>query len=118
MSCCLLVSRFLTYDSNGPILHLIVQRLPEVFDIVGIYSQRFGAAVGTVLDVQALGIAGVTDIEVTGVKIIATASEPKRTAFVTLDIDGESYEIDLEFADESFNAVGLTGRKLEAPAPL
>ena len=85
---------------------------------MGIYSQRFGSAAGTVLDVQALGIDGITDLEVTGVKMTVTASEPKRTAFITLDIDSESYEIDLEFIDESFNAVGLTGRKLEAPAPL
>lgn len=85
---------------------------------MGIFSKRFGSAAGTVLEVQARGITGVTDIEVTGVKMTITASEPKRTAFITLDIDGESYEIDLEFTDESFNAVGITGKKLEAPAPL
>ena len=85
---------------------------------MGIYSQRFGSAAGTVLDVQALGISGVTNLEITGVKLIVTATEPKRVAFITLDIDSESYEIDLEFTDESFNAVGITGKKLEAPAPL
>ncbi len=85
---------------------------------MAIFSQRFGSAAGTVLDVQALGISGVTDITVTGVKMTITASEPKRTAYITLDIDGDSFEIDLEFADEAFNAVGITGKKLEAPAPL
>lgn len=82
------------------------------------FSQRFGSAAGTVLDVQATGVSGVTDILVTGVKMTVTASEPKRTAFITLDIDADSFEIDLEFADESFNNLGITGKKLEAPAPL
>jgi len=85
---------------------------------VGTYSQRFGSASGTVLDAQAVAVSGITNISITGVKMTTTASEPKRTAFLTLDIDGQSYEIDLEFADESFNAVGITGGRIDAPAPL
>lgn len=85
---------------------------------MGTYSQRFGSAAGTVLDVQATGVTGITNITITGVKMTNTASEPKRTAFITLDIDGQSYEIDLEFADEAFNAVGITGGRMDAPAPL
>lgn len=82
------------------------------------FSQRFGSASSTIIDVQARGISGITDIEVTGVKMTLTASSPKRTVFITLDIDGESFEIDLDFTDEAFNTVGITGKKLEAPAPL
>ena len=85
---------------------------------MALYSQRFGSASGTILDVQATGITGVTTILVTVLKMTVTASEPKRTAFIAMDMDGESYEIDLEFMDESFNSVGITGGKMGAPAPL
>lgn len=82
------------------------------------YSQRFGSASGTVLDVQATIVSGAASILVTGVKMTDTNTEPKRTAKITLDMDGDSYEVDLEFADESFNTVGITGGKITAPAPL
>ena len=93
-------------------------RLLGVSGPVAIFSRRFGTAGGTVLEVQALGLSGITDITVTGVQMNLTATEPKRSAVVTLDIDGDDFEIDLEFTDESFFSVGITGQKIEAPAPL
>lgn len=82
------------------------------------FSERFGSVAGTVLGVQATVVSGITDISITGVKMTLTGTEPKRTAFVTLTIDAEDFEIDLELMDESFNTVTLTGNKLSTPAPL
>ena len=87
-------------------------------DPVATFNERFAVYFGTLLEVQATGITGVTDIEVTGVKMLNTATSPKRVAVITLTIDSEDYEIDLDFADEAFNLVGLKGEKLNAPAPV
>ena len=82
------------------------------------FSRRFGNAAGTVLDAQATAVSGITSIEVTGVVLSITATEPKRTAIILLTIDSENFQLDLEFTDEAFNSHGIRGQILSGPAPL
>ena len=82
------------------------------------FNKRFSVYYGTLLEIQATTISGITDIEITGIKMSVTATSPKRVAIVTLTIDGDDFEIDLDFSDEAFNLVGIKGEKLNAPAPI
>ena len=79
---------------------------------MGLYSSRFSFSLGTVLEVQALGLTGVTDVEVTGVVMKATQIEPKRTGEVTITLDNEDYEFTFELHAEPFNQVSILGKPL------
>ena len=81
-------------------------------------AERFGAAMGTILDVQAIPITGITTISVDSVTMNITATAPKRTSTINLTIDGQVFQIQLDFSDETYNAVGLTGAPSKTPPPL
>jgi hypothetical protein len=85
---------------------------------VATFSERFGNTASTVLGIQATAVSDVTDIEITGLRLVVTGAEPKRIAFVTLTIDAEDFELQLEFTDETLHSVTLTGKPLNIPAPL
>lgn len=73
-------------------------------------QERFGYGIGTVLGVQAKPITGITDIEITGVLVRQTNLLPERLAIVTFDVDGESFQLELAFIDDTLDSNTITGR--------
>jgi hypothetical protein len=62
--------------------------------------------------VDAVGISGITNVDITGVTMQATAIEPKRKGKVTITIDSKDYEFDFELHNEAFNEVTLVGKRV------
>lgn len=73
-------------------------------------SERFGTGLGTTLGVQLRAIANISTIEVTGVIVQQTDIMPRRVARILFVIDGEGYQLDLHFEDETLDARDLLGK--------
>jgi len=82
------------------------------------FDRRFGAVLGTVLEVQAVGVTGITTLSLSGVKLVATGTVPKRFAVVDITIDGDTFEFEIDFTDEVFNTRTIEGSTSDAPTPL
>ena len=80
-------------------------------------AERFGAFQGTTLGVQMRAISGIATLAVDGVQMLqAMADEPTRAAFVTISVDGDQFELDCAFTDETLDKKTFLGhdKKREA----
>ena len=72
-------------------------------------QERFGYGTGTILGVQGRIISGITTLSITGVLLRQTNLAPERNAIVTFDVDGDSFELELIFIDDTLDSNTLTG---------
>ena len=74
-------------------------------------SERFGHGMGTTLGIQLRAITGIATMTVDGVSMLQTEFGPGRNAVISFTVDGESYELRLEFNDETLDGRTFLGKE-------
>lgn len=74
-------------------------------------AERFGSNLGTILGVQMRSISGITTFSVDEVIIQLSNTGPERVGTVNFTVDGETFEVELEFSDDAFEGRNIVGRQ-------
>jgi hypothetical protein len=73
-------------------------------------AERFGSGQGTTLGVQARAISGITTISVDGIAMVTTEILPERNAIVAITVDGDAYELVIQFTEDMFEQADFKGQ--------
>jgi hypothetical protein len=73
-------------------------------------EERFGIGPNIVIGVQARPVENVTDLFLLGVRVAKTNIEEERHITVDFQLDGELYELELVFRDETLSGRDFLGR--------
>lgn len=77
-------------------------------------TELFGANYGLTCGVQGRKISGITTLTITGVSVHQSGNDASKTIIISFTVDGDSYELTLEFWDETYQARTLTGENKNA----
>ncbi len=72
-------------------------------------SELFGSGHGLIVGIQIVPGAGVTDHTATSAVVLPVSTPHERNVILTFVINGESYELDCRFSDETYHTRDIDG---------
>lgn len=72
-------------------------------------TELFGSNYGLICGVQGRIISGVTTLTITGISVNQSGTDGHKVIIVTFTADGNNFELNMEFWDETYQARTISG---------
>ena len=76
---------------------------------MALFDERFSFGLGTVVGCQAVGVANVVNVTLTGLVVRTGNFRAQRILQLLFTVDGNQYELVGEFEDDTFHRQTITG---------